>query len=127
LQYRHRVTHDEDMVQLTLPLPDLRQSYPDIPGPACCFCRQDIDYDQMLLSWLALRTWLLQHPEHAPPAAAGRLSLQEHPDLLWALEADARAHALTMSDRLAEIISDYFDGAFDDIARRGLKKPRRQP
>lgn len=119
------------MEQLPLPLPPFRQSYREIKGPKCPCCKQQLlELQQCLIVWQNLRAWLLlnwdwaareliryqaMHPE--------ALSLREHPDLLWALQADAKAHELEVNDRLAEIIDSYFQGEFNDILRRGLKKP----
>ena len=119
------------MEQLALPLPPYRQSYRKIIGPKCPCCKQSLDLAaQRLAVWQNFRAWLLLNWDWAAreliryqAAHPEGLSLREHPDLLWALQADARAHELELNDRLAEIIDSYFQGEFNDILRRGLKKP----
>ena len=114
--------------QLELPLGNIRQ-YRPLKDPACPCCRQPVQSGNARLAvWQSFRDWLvlnwdwaarelvreLAHDPHA-------LTLAEHPDLLWALKADAGANELELSDRLAEILDGFFQGEFNEMKRRGRK------
>ena len=115
--------------QLTLDLGVYRRHYKPVKGPACPCCKQNITtQEQILVSWKEFREWLyvnwdwaakymLTHLVHNPR----QLSLAEHPDLLWALEAEAGDQELELNDCLAEILDGYFQGHTDALKRRGKK------
>ena len=44
-----------------------------------------------------------------------------HPDLLWALKAEASDRDLELMDCLNEILDSYFQGEFNSLQRRGKK------
>lgn len=120
--------------QLALPLFPYRRQYRPLKDPACPCCKQPVTAENArLMVWQSFREWLYlnwnwaglellrllaQPPEQGGPA---RLSLAEHPDLLWALMAEAGARELELSDCLAEILDGYFQGLFDAMKRRAKR------
>lgn len=106
------------------------RQYKPVTPPACPCCKQPVPGDTRLLSWQSYRKWLVTNWEWAARELVRELaqleqqtplSLAEHPDLLWALKADAGEHQQELNDRLAEIVDGYFQGLTDDLKRRSLK------
>lgn len=114
------------MEQLTLELSPVRRNYQPLKDPSCPCCKQKVKQPDYLTVWQNFREWLYLNWEWAArelvrnlAAHPQGLSLAAHPDLLWALQADAADHELELSDRLAEILDGFFQGEFDELKRRG--------
>ncbi len=119
------------MDQLEFPGFRYRKKYKPLAQPKCPCCHQKITKKAVRLTvWQNFRTWLLLNWDFVAKELLRRqvhhtpqVDLTEHPELLFALELDAGANNLELSDRVAEILDSYLQGEFNDIQRRGLKIP----
>lgn len=117
------------MQEQALPLfpPGTRlRPYQPIKRVKCPCCHQGLKRTDTLLAWRELRDWLVTNWEWVAPMLVLKqlhnptaLSLTEHPDLLWALNAEAGAEGLELNDMLAQILDSYFQNEFDLLHRRG--------
>jgi hypothetical protein len=118
------------MQQLPFDFFEYVRNYKPCKGPYCPCCKQKINTRiGLFTSWLNLREWLLANWNWAAKVLvlhqkeSDSLSLKEHPDLLWALEAEAAWNDLELDDLLAEIVDGYFQGKYNALKRRGKRLP----
>lgn len=105
------------------------RSHKPIKEVACPCCKQRIrNIETRHLSRQAIRKVLFDNWEALSKdllqkhlAEPADISLAAHPDLLWALKAEAGYYGLELNDMVSLIIDSWFEGRIKEFHRRGKK------
>lgn len=80
------------------------------------------------MAWESFRDWLVENWEWSAKQLVlthainpKELNLHQHPDLLWALKAEASYNEMELNEQLALIIDSFFYGEITEVRRRGKK------
>lgn len=114
------------MEQLKIEVQVQAKKYKPVQDPLCPCCKQRIrNIRSRYASWKQYRAWLETKWDQVAASLFKRhletkteLSLDAHPDLLFALKAEAGYNRLELNDMLTQIVDSYMEGRFDLIERR---------
>lgn len=116
------------MEQLPLPLGPFPEKKTRLKKPKCPYCKQRMGKSETILVWAEFRDYLVENKTRvAVEMLRGQIanpkgiSLENHPDLEWALQAEADFHGLKPEELAIQILDSFFLGAFDLRHRRGKK------